>query len=128
MVDEAKRKKIEIDCSTLESSLGIPVIPTAARDKVGLTDLKDAIHKVAFGKKVNQPKKLVYNETIEAAISRIQGEIETLFQGKFNSRWVALRLLDGDPTIINEMHNYLQRRQLKAQPFFEKGKRVECCE
>lgn len=128
LVDEAKRKKIEIDCAKLESILGLPVIPTAARDKVGLNDLKAAIHKVAFGKKINQPKPMVYNESIEAAINKIQREVETLLQGKFNSRWVALRLLDGDITIIKEMLNYLQSRQPQEQQFIEGRWGVECCE
>jgi ferrous iron transport protein B len=109
LVDEAKRKKIEIDCSKLENILGIPVISTAAREKVGLNDLKDTIHKVAFGKESLQPKQIVYNEGLEAAINQIQGDVAILLQGKFNSRWVALRLLDGDTTIITEMKNYLQR-------------------
>lgn len=108
LVDETKRKRIAVDCPGLERSLGIPVIPTAARDKVGLTELKEAIHKVAFGLQSNQPKRIIYNERLEAAIGRIQGEVERLFQGKFNSRWVALRLLDGDPSIIHEMRNYLE--------------------
>jgi ferrous iron transport protein B len=125
LVDEAKRKKIEIDYPKLESSLGIPVIPTAARDKVGLTDLKEAIHRVAFAKKGNQPKQMVYSERLEAAIAQLQGEIDTLFQRKFNSRWVALRLLDGDPTIINAMHDYLQRRQPRVEQFLGKGEGVE---
>jgi ferrous iron transport protein B len=128
LVDEAKRKKIEIDCSKLEWILGIPVIPTAARDKVGLNELKDTIHKVAFGKKNSQPKRLTYNETIEKAINEIQGEVETLLQGQFNSRWVALRLLDGDTTIITEIKNYLHRMGLEDQKEIAGGKVVECCE
>jgi ferrous iron transport protein B len=125
LVDEAKRKRIEVDCPKLERSLGIPVVPAAARDKVGLTDLKEAIHKVVFGKQRNRPKRIVYNQAIEAVIGELQGEVKRLFQGKFNSRWVALRLLDGDPTLVNEMRNYLQRRQPKAEPFLEKGEGVK---
>lgn len=128
LIDEAKRKKIEIDSAKLESLLGIPVIPTAAREKIGLNELKEAIHKVAFGKKCNQPKRMVYHDSIEAAVYKIQEEVETLFKGKFNSRWVALRLLDGDTTIIHEMYHYLQRMQSKDQLVFEKYGEVECCD
>jgi ferrous iron transport protein B len=111
LIDEARRKKVGIDLSGLEGILGIAVIPTAARDKVGLNELKDAIHQVAFGKKCIQPKQLGYHETIEAAIAEIQQEVEALLQGKFNSRWVALRLLDGDTTIITGILHYLQSMQ-----------------
>jgi ferrous iron transport protein B len=128
LVDEAKRKKIEIDCSKLEGILGVPVIPAVARDKLGLNELKDTIHKVAFGKKHHQPIRLTYNETIETAISEIQGEVDTLLQGKFNSRWVALRLLDGDKTTITDMLNYLKKLEQKNQDQLSGGKAVERCE
>jgi ferrous iron transport protein B len=125
LIDEAKRKKIEIDCNKLEGILNIPVIPTAARDKVGLNELRDAIHQTVFGKKCSQPKQLVYTETIEAAINKIQGEVETLLHGKFNSRWVALRLLDGDTTIIEAILYYLQRMQPGGVEYLEKCRVVE---
>ncbi|HEY8464620.1 MAG TPA: FeoB small GTPase domain-containing protein [Bacillota bacterium] len=128
LVDEAKRKQIEIDYSKLESIIGIPVIPTAARDKVGLNELKDSIHRAVFGKENYQPKRLSYNETIESAINEIQGEVETLLQGRFNSRWVALRILDGDRTIITEMKNYLKRIEPENRKEIFGGKAVECYE
>jgi ferrous iron transport protein B len=125
LIDEAKRKKIKIDYHKLEELLGIPVIPTVARDKTGLYQLKDAIEQTAFGEKCVQPKRVVYDETIEAAINKIQGPVEALFQGKFNSRWVALRLLDGDTAIIQEILGYLQRIQLQERQNPEKCKVVE---
>jgi len=127
LIDEAKRKKIEIDIAALENILGIPVIPTAARDKTGLKELREAIHQTVFGKRCNHPKPMVYSENIEVAIEKIQAEVENLFQGRINSRWVALRLLDGDTTIIQEMRNYLQRMEPKDQPVSETYKEVECC-
>jgi ferrous iron transport protein B len=111
LMDEAKRKKMEINCDKLEEILGIPVIPTVARDKTGLNDLRDAVHQVVFRNSGHQPKQMMYNESIEAAVDEIQGDVERLFQGKLNSRWVALRLLDGDETIIEEMLHYLGRIQ-----------------
>ena len=111
LMDEAKRKKMEINCDKLEEILGIPVIPTIARDKTGLNDLKNAIHQVVFRNSANQPRPMMYNEFIEAAGDEIRGDVERLFQGKLNSRWVALRLLDGDETIIEEMLHYLGRIQ-----------------
>ena len=127
LIDEAKRKKIEIDIAALENILGIPVIPTAARNKTGLKELREAIHQTVFGKRCNHPKPMVYSENIEVAIEKIQAEVENLFQGRINSRWVALRLLDGDTTIIQEMRNYLQRMEPKDQPVSETYKEVECC-
>lgn len=90
-----------------------------------LTRLPIGRTKSAFGKKCAQSKRLVYDETIEAAINKIQDQVEALFQGKFNSRWVALRLLDGDTTIIEEMLRYLQRIQLEEWQYPKKCKVVE---
>ena len=109
LMDEAKRKKIEVDCGKLQEMLGIPVVPTAARDKIGLCELKEAIYQVALGEKQAHPKVLRYSESIEAAIAEIQPEVEDVLQGRFNSRWVTLRLLDGDTAIIAEMMEYLKK-------------------
>lgn len=131
LMDEAKRKKLEIDCSKLESSLGIPVIPTAARNKTGLNELKETIHKVVFEKWCNRAKQLVYHETIEGAIAEIQKDLEVLLQGKLNSRWIALRLLDGDPTIIEQMFHYvlkLQRQDNHYELVRLKCGEADCCE
>lgn len=128
LLDEAKRKKIEIDCAKLERILGIPVVPTAARDKTGLSELKDAIHQAAFGKKRLQPKQVGYHEAIEAAVAVIQKDVEVILQGRFNSRWVALRLLDGDATIVAAILHYLQRMERNQEPLLNKVGEVECCE
>lgn len=109
LMDEAKRKKIEIDFSKFADLLGVPVIPTVARDNVGLNELRESIHQVVFEQKQLQPRRVVYNEVIESAIEKIQKEVEVLLQGRLNSRWVSLRLLDGDTTIIQEILNHLQR-------------------
>lgn len=129
LMDEARRKKIAIDCARLEAILGIPVVPTAAREKTGLKELKEAIHQTVFGKKEAQPRRMVYSETIEAAVNGIQGKVEQLLKGRFNSRWVTLRLLDGDVGLLQEILNYLQSmeqgdRKLVGNDF----KVVECCE
>jgi ferrous iron transport protein B len=128
LIDEARRKKIEIDCSKLERILGIPVIPAAARDGAGLFELKDSIHQVVFEKKRTAPREITYHETIEAAIAPIRQEVEALFQGRFNSRWVALRLLDGDTTIVAEILHYLQRMEHDPVRFIEKSERLGYCE
>ena len=109
LADEAKRRKIEINYGILEKLLGIPVVPTAARDKVGLEELKNVLDQVVFTeKKPLQPRRFMHDKQIEAALAQLQDEVEDLCQGRLNSRWAALRFLDGDTTIINEIFYYLQ--------------------
>ncbi len=107
LIDEAKRKAIRIDRNGLERLLGIPVVPTVARDKGGLAELENTIHEVALGKRQMNPRQTIYHQAIEEALRELQAELEEVLQGKLNSRWVALRLLDGDSSIIDEIRRYL---------------------
>ncbi|HHW12704.1 MAG TPA: iron transporter FeoB [Firmicutes bacterium] len=116
LIDEAKRKKIEVDYDKLAALLGVPVVPTAARDKVGLNTLKEAIHQMVFLHKHPRPRPVRYSQEIEAAVAKIQKELEPYLQGKIDARWVALRLLDGDTTIIAEITKYLQEETAGTAP------------
>lgn len=106
LIDEAKRKKIFINCEKLSNRLGVPVIPTNARSRKGLNELMDAVY--ATTKSISQnPIQITYDETIEQAIRMIQSRIRDMADGKLNSRWVALKLLDGDKTILKSINKYL---------------------
>lgn len=103
LIDEARRKNIWIDVSTLSRELGVPVVPTAARTGEGLEELKDTIAEVAEGTLNPVPWKIVYNEYIEAAVQQLEEQIKPVLNGRFNSRWIALRLLEGDEKITSIM-------------------------
>lgn len=106
LLDEARRNKIEIDDRQLSKDLGIPVIPTEARQSVGMNELLEAIHDVASGKFVCKPYRLK-NESkgLSNAIEILSKEIKNEFPNLPNERWVALRLLEGDQTMIEAMRN-----------------------
>ena len=55
LMDEAKRKGIEVDLKVLEEELSIPVIGTVARDKKSIKTVKDALDK-AVSDKTEKPK------------------------------------------------------------------------
>lgn len=101
LMDEAKRMEIEIDDRTLARDLGIPVIPTSARSKVGIQELISTIHKVATGEIICKPHRIKnVPKQINNAIEKLCVEIEKEYPNIPNSRWIALRLLDGDERII----------------------------
>ncbi len=50
LVDEAKKKKIDIDFSKLSELLGVPVIPSVARSKKGIDEILDSLEKVIYNK------------------------------------------------------------------------------
>ena len=113
LMDEARRKKIQIDVATLENELGVPVIPTAARNGEGLTLLKDTINLVAAGEVELQPKRLTYDAKLEAAIQELSDELAPLLPPQINRRWIALRLIDGDYTVIDGICKFLDKKLAK---------------
>lgn len=107
LIDEAKRKKINIDCGELFRRLGVPVIPTNARNSEGLTELMDAVYEVANRHVATSPVQIIYEDAIEQAVKIIQPKIWELADGKVNHRWVALKLLDGDAVLLESLNHHL---------------------
>lgn len=106
LIDEARRKKIIIDFAKLSKTLGIPVVATAARTGEGLPRLLEVIDKVVSREIKPQPKTIYYEPEVEDAIARLEPKIKALVGSIINPRWVALRLLDGDTTIIQALENF----------------------
>jgi GTPase len=101
LVDEAGRHGLELDVRSLSRDLGVPVIPMAARKGQGVKELLQAISEVAEGEFVTRPHRVEkLDPKIETAVRTLMSEIEEAFPGLPNVRWVALRLLEGDETIV----------------------------
>jgi ferrous iron transport protein B len=101
LMDEAKRHQLQIDDRLLAKELGVPVVPTSARQKVGIPKLLKAINDVATGVFVCKPHRIKSgSKPLKHAIDQLARDIERRFPGLTNARWVALRLLEGDPRII----------------------------
>ena len=100
LMDEARRHHITIDTRTLSRDLGIPVVATSARTKEGIADLLFAIEDVVSGK--FQTKKQTYidlpKENAEA-IAELQSALSELNPELPNTRWLAMRLIEGDESV-----------------------------
>jgi Fe2+ transport system protein FeoA/energy-coupling factor transporter ATP-binding protein EcfA2 len=110
LMDEAYRRRISIDVFGLSCSLGVPVVPTAARLGRGLKELMNTVYGIAAGHIVTNPLQLKYDEHIERIVSLIQSPIEKSIQKdscKLSPRWIALRILDGDPQLKEELYRRL---------------------
>lgn len=106
LMDEAERHGLRIDVRHLSRRLGVPVVPMAARQRKGLQELLSAIAQVARGEIKTQPHRLSkLPPQIESAVESLAASVEAEFPGLPNARWVALRLLDGDPSIIEAVQN-----------------------
>ena len=118
LMDEAKRKKISIDLKKLEDRLGVPVIGVTARKKKSLKRLLDALDTACDNKRENKPFKVTYSPEIEQAISIVEPEAKRLSKGKINSRWLSLKLLDGDSSLLCEICGCLGDDFLKNPALF----------
>lgn len=106
LMDEARRNNLEIDERSLSKELGIPVIPASARRKQGMNELLAAIEEVASGKYVCRPHKIKsHSSKLNHAISSLSKKLEEQFPGLPNINWVALRLLEGDNSIIEAVRS-----------------------
>ena len=99
LMDEARRKRIEVDQAELERELGVPVVMTAAREGQGLDELVERIHAVASGELRVQPTPVTFDAEFESAVAELAGELAELLPGRSYTRWLAARLLDGDERI-----------------------------
>ena len=101
LIDEAKRNDLTVDERALSRDLGVPVIPMAARRGEGIDELLKAVEKVARGEYAARPHRIKYtDEKIENAVRTLAKQLNETFENLPNARWVALRLLEGDESII----------------------------
>jgi Fe2+ transport system protein B len=106
LMDEAKRHGLTIDERTLAKDLGIPVVPTSARSNEGIPELIHVIAQVASREIICKPHRIknVPNQ-INKAVDSLSKKIERLYPDLPNSRWIAIRLLEGDKQVINGLKN-----------------------
>lgn len=107
LLDEATRKGIKIDTVKLEEELRIPVIPMVARDGIGVDTLKETLNQIIVGELQPKPLKIKYHNRIEALVSEIIEKLPQYVKQNFNARWIALRLIDGDDSILKSIQEFL---------------------
>lgn len=101
LMDEARRHRLQVDDRSLAKDLGVPVVPMTARRGDGIPELLETIHGVASGAIACQPHRLKNDAPrLRKAVAQLVQQIEREFPNLPNSRWIALRLLDGDERII----------------------------
>lgn len=104
LIDEAKRHGLQVDERKLARELGVPVVPMVARRKEGIRELLKAVADVAEGRYVTRPHRIRQRDPrVEQAVKELVAQIDQVFPGLPNAQWVALRLLDGDASIIEAL-------------------------
>ncbi len=104
LMDEARRKGLEIDDRRLARDLGMPVVPMTARQEKGIPELLQVIDDVAAARVSSIPYRVSYNSRkLRTSLSTLASLIAREMPGLPNAEWVALRLLDGDERIIEAL-------------------------
>jgi ferrous iron transport protein B len=97
LMDEADRHGITIDTRHLSRELGVPVTPMSARRGKGVPELLEAIALVTQGGTATKARaNQNLGASVERAVRTLAEQLTSEFPGLANSRWVALRLLEGD--------------------------------
>jgi ferrous iron transport protein B len=101
MYDEVRNKKIQLDVQELAKRLNLPVIPTVATRKEGMKDLINST--LANSKQgFKEPLYINYGKAAETEIDRLKENIQSIphLTDQFNTRWLAIKVLEGDENIL----------------------------
>lgn len=118
LMDEAARKHIRIDLKAISKRLGVPVVSTVARKKRDLSALMEQVDRSIEHQPLS-PATVHYPPEIEAAIAVIQPHLPNSCADPKRRRWLSLKLLDRDPSLLSEIAGYygdgfLENADLKA--------------
>ncbi len=106
LMDEAKKKHIHIDARALSGLLGIPVIPTSARNGNGLSDLMEEVRLITE-KRDSSPRNIPYRPEIESAVALLEPEVSAVIKTP-NPRWLSLKLLTEEDGYKENLRQMLQ--------------------
>ena len=116
LLDEAEQKKIHVDLTALETNLGVPVVGTSARSGRGLGALMDRVEDITRpGSAAAAPAQVMYSDAIEQAISLVEPVLALHLKGRFPARWMALRLIDYDASLMEALQNALEQDLMQTE-------------
>ncbi|MCI8599144.1 MAG: ferrous iron transport protein B [Lachnospiraceae bacterium] len=107
LMDEAKRRHIQIDLANLSENLDVPVIGTTARDKKSLYEFTETLDQFIDSRKQSPLCPVTYAPPLESALAILEPLLHKKAHGALPARWLALRLLDTDSELEKEITTYL---------------------
>lgn len=96
LMDEARRKGIEVDIGRLSGELGVPVVATVANTGEGLDRLAEVVAGVVGGRIPTAPRTPAPPAAAAGLVDDLVPRIRALYPGLRNARWIAYRLIEGD--------------------------------
>ncbi len=129
LLDEAKKKSIEIDLNRLSKILGVPVCGTIANKPKTLKKFMEKMYDYLENSSASSNRYLVkYDDKVEKFISEIEEDIFKLLPDnkKHLSRWIATKFLDDDDdTICNALKSNFNVDMKNNSDFKEKLLRIK---
>ncbi|NKQ40543.1 MAG: ferrous iron transport protein B [Sulfurovum sp.] len=101
MMDVAERRGIDIDSAKISEMLGCKVIEASGAKGIGGEEIMKAIVDTAKAKKNYEDFKIHYEE-LEPHIKAIEDKISDTSLS-LNKRWMAIKVLEGDVTILSHL-------------------------
>ncbi len=128
LLDEAKKKGIVINLKELEKRLGVPVVGVIARKKKTLTKLMDTIKKVCEKEIMPKPNKIKYKQYIEEYVENTREKMDKMLEESKQdinlSRWITLKMLDGDKQILKTIEKKLNINLINNKELIEEAENV----
>lgn len=106
LMDEAAKRGLHIDIPRLEALLGVPVIGCSARQRGAAKALGTLLSRAA-AQGACRSFAVPYPPEIEGAMAPLCRCLQKKDCRGLSPRWLALRLLEGDPTLTEELDRYL---------------------
>ncbi|OQX20906.1 MAG: ferrous iron transport protein B [Candidatus Altiarchaeales archaeon A3] len=107
MADLAENQGLKINIKQISDYLKVPIIKITAREGIGIEELKDAIIETQKKEKEVKAEIITYGKDVEGHIKEFTKVIDSHLElpEKYNSRWIALKLIEDDKEILDLIKN-----------------------
>lgn len=108
LMDEAKKRGLHLDLLQLEALLGVPVIGCTARQKGAAAALLRLLASSTVSPRCGKaPLAVRYPAAVEEALLPLRRTLRRMDCRGFSPRWLALRLLEDDPSLPEALGRHL---------------------
>lgn len=108
LMDEAKKRDLHLDLLQLEALLGVPVIGCTARQKGAAAALRRLLASSTVSPRCGKaPLAVRYPAAVEEALLPLCRTLRQMDCQGFSPRWLALRLLEDDPSLPEALGRHL---------------------
>jgi ferrous iron transport protein B len=107
MMDVAESEGIQIEPQVLEVALGLPVIPIVATKNQGVSELVQAVDRMAHEPEIFRPHRPKIARPHREVLMSVQTLLADRIPDPYHDNWVALKLLEGDKEITEKALSWL---------------------